>query len=102
MMAFAGARRWDLATELVRELERCQSLLTRHGATTRFVGLPASRGLLAFKRGDHARAASLLGALPPIAHRLGGSHAQRDFIDLTLRAATAHARAPMSEQRRAA
>jgi hypothetical protein len=102
MMAFAGAHRWDLATQLVRELERRQSLLTRHGATTRFVGLPASRGLLAFKRGDDGRAASLLGALPPIAHRLGGSHAQRDFIDLTLRAATARARTPLPEQRRAA
>jgi tetratricopeptide (TPR) repeat protein len=88
MMAFAGAHRWDLAKQLLRELEHRQSLLTRHGATTRFVGLPACRGLLAFKQGDFDLAASLLGALPPIAQRLGGSHAQRNVIDLTLRAAT--------------
>jgi hypothetical protein len=102
MMAFAGAHRWDLATQLTRELEQRQSLLTRHGATTRFVGLPACRALLAFKLGDFGRAASLLGALPPIAHRLGGSHAQRDVLDLTLRAATADGRMRTRSQPRAA
>ncbi|HEU0201304.1 MAG TPA: tetratricopeptide repeat protein [Burkholderiaceae bacterium] len=102
MMAFVGARRWGLATQLVRELEQRQSMLTRHGATTRFVGLPASRALLAFKRGDFARAAHLLGALPPIAHRLGGSHAQRDVFHLTLRAATERTRRQAAERRLAA
>jgi hypothetical protein len=45
---------------------------------TRLVGLPASRALAAFGRGDFSGAARLLRALPPVAHRIGGSHAQRD------------------------
>jgi hypothetical protein len=45
---------------------------------TRLVGLPACRALAAFGRGDFAAAACLLKGLPPVAHRIGCSHAQRD------------------------
>jgi hypothetical protein len=45
------------------------------------------RALLAFDAGDAASAIALLAPLRDTAHRFGGSHAQRDLIDLTLLAA---------------
>jgi tetratricopeptide (TPR) repeat protein len=84
MLAFVGARDWRRAKRLVRGLAAAQTLRTRHGETTRRLGLPACRALLAFGRGDDALAVSLLAALPPLARRLGGSHAQRDVLHLTL------------------
>jgi hypothetical protein len=94
MMAFAGAERWDLAQRLLAAQER--RLARPAGANrdmTRLVGYPACRALLAFGRGDYAAAEALLRSLPPVAHRIGGSHAQRDVLHLT-RAAAAARRAP--------
>ncbi len=47
-------------------------------------GCPSRRALVAFADGDFAGCADLLRAIRGIAHRFGGSHAQRDVIDLTL------------------
>ncbi|HET9820392.1 MAG TPA: tetratricopeptide repeat protein [Burkholderiaceae bacterium] len=58
-------------------------------AMAREVGLPLARGLVAFARGEHDAAADLLYAARAQAPRFGGSHAQRDVIDLTLLAACA-------------
>jgi tetratricopeptide (TPR) repeat protein len=94
MMAFAGAERWDLAQRLLWAQER--RLARPAGANrdmTRLVGYPACRALLAFARGDYGAADALLRSLPPVAHRIGGSHAQRDVLHLT-RAAAAARRAP--------
>ena len=87
MMAFAAAERTDLARTLLAA--QAQRILKRgtNSAMTRLVGLPASRALLAFGRRDYAAAEKLLAELPPIAHRIGGSQAQRDVLDLTLAAA---------------
>ena len=95
MLAFVGARKWHLAERMEHELARRQSRLTRHGETTRLIGLPATRALLAFGRGDYRRAIELLASLPPLAHRIGGSHAQRDVLDLTLLRAAAYVRRPL-------
>jgi hypothetical protein len=84
MLAFVAARDWRRAKRLERLLAAAQKLPTRHGETTRRLGLPACRALLAFGRGDDALAVSLLATLPPLARRLGGSHAQRDVLHLTL------------------
>jgi tetratricopeptide (TPR) repeat protein len=102
MMAFASARDWRLTGRLLRELGRRQFLPTRHGTTTRLVGLPACRALLAFGVGDDEGAVRLLARLPPLEQRLGGSHAQRGVLDLTLRAAQARALRPTGLGRRAA
>jgi tetratricopeptide (TPR) repeat protein len=56
-------------------------------AVARELGLPLARGLIAFARGDHDAAADLLYPLRATLPRWGGSHAQRDVIDLTLLAA---------------
>jgi len=89
MMAFAGAERWDLAQRLLAAQER---RLARPGVNrdmTRLVGYPACRALLAFGRGEFRTAEALLRSLPPVAHRIGGSHAQRDVLQLTRAAALA-------------
>lgn len=90
MMAFIGGQRPDGARRLLAAQER--RLERRSGANhdmTRLVGLPANRALAAFGHGDFATAARLLRALPPVAHRIGGSHAQRDVLHLTRAAASA-------------
>ena len=92
MMAFAGAERWDLASRLLRAQQR--RLARLRGANhdmTRLVGYPASRALAAFGRGDYSTADALLRNLPPVAHRIGGSQAQRDVLHLTQAAAAARA-----------
>ena len=88
MMAFAAAGHWHAARRLLAAQER--TLERRRGANyemTRFVGHPASRAIAAFGRGDYRNAELLLRALPPVAHRIGGSHAQRDVLTLTRAAA---------------
>ncbi len=94
MLAFVGARDWDRAQRLERVLVRAQSQPTRHGGTTRQLGLPACRALIAFGRGNYTLAIALLANLPPLAYRLGGSHAQRDVMYMTLLQAVEYIRRP--------
>lgn len=94
MLALVGAQDWKSAHTLESELVRRQHLATRHGETTQLVGLPACRAIIAFGRGDYARCIELLGKLPPLAHRIGGSHAQRDVLYITLLTAIEHLRRP--------
>ncbi|WP_042885726.1 tetratricopeptide repeat protein [Cupriavidus necator] len=51
---------------------------------TREVGLPVTEALVSFSRQDNDHAIELLLPVRQIAHRFGGSHAQRDLINLTL------------------
>jgi len=94
MLAFVGARHWDRAQRLEAALAARQALPTRHGQTTRQLGLPACRALIAFGQGHYAQATSLLAGVPALAHRLGGSHAQRDVLHLTLLQAVERLRRP--------
>ena len=91
MMAFAGAGRWDWAERLLAAQNRriAQPWTTNHDMI-RLVGLPAGRAIMAFGQKDYAGAEALLRALPPVAHRIGGSHAQRDILQLTRAAAAQH------------
>jgi len=102
MLAFVGANDCPARGGLEANLQRRQSGRTRHGRTTRQLGLPACRALMAFGRGDDALAIKLLAGLPPLAHRLGGSHAQRDVLDLTLQHAVQRARRSKLRSRPAA
>lgn len=94
MLAFVGARDWTRAQALERTLAAAQHLPTRHGWSTRHLGLPACRALMAFGRGDSTLAITLLASLPALAYRLGGSHAQRDVLHLTLLNAVERVRRP--------
>ena len=92
MMAFVAAERWDWAQRLLdAQQRRLDHVWGANHDMTRLVGFPACRALAAFGRGDFRSAESLLRALPPVAHRIGGSHAQRDVLMLT-RAAAAQRR----------
>ena len=94
MLVFVGARDWDRARHLELELARGVSLPTRYGETTRLLGLPAGRAMIAFGCGNDTVAITLLASLPALAHRLGGSHAQRDVLNLTLLKAIGRTRRP--------
>lgn len=85
MLAFVGARDGAHAQRLEQRLQHSAAQPTRHGQTTRLLGLDACRALRAYGRGDADTAAGLLSRLPAAVHRLGGSHAQRDVLQLTLR-----------------
>ena len=99
MLAFVGARAWTRAERLERVLARSHTLPTRHGETTRHLGLPACRALIAFGRGNDSLAIALLASLPVLAQRLGGSHAQRDVLHLTLLRAIERIRRPSPKVR---
>ena len=84
MMAFASAGRAELAARL-RESQR--AALGGDGdnrAFTAEVGEPATRAVQAFVAGDFDSVVALLRPIRSSAHRFGGSHAQRDLLDLTL------------------
>jgi tetratricopeptide (TPR) repeat protein len=87
MLAFVGAGRRDLQRRLLRAQRRRLARGGTNEAMIRDVGLPACAALAAFGARDYRRAALLLVDLPEVSHRLGGSHAQRGLIGLTLRAA---------------
>ncbi|RYX94226.1 MAG: tetratricopeptide repeat protein [Comamonadaceae bacterium] len=69
------------ADELMRNMQDHAAGLTEEAqAVWQRVCLPASRGLLAHARGDHARAVDELGQALPRLVEIGGSHAQRDLF----------------------
>ena len=99
VMAFVGARRWALAERVLAAQKR--RLARAEGANyemTRLVGLPACRAIVAFGRGERELAERLLRGLPPVAHRIGGSHAQRDVLQLTRAAALAARRSRLAQR----
>ena len=95
MLAFVAARDWGRVQRLERVLAQSQARPTRHGLTTRQFGLSACHALAAFGRGDDTVAITLLARLPVQAHRIGGSQAQRDVLDLTLQRAIERVRRPV-------
>jgi tetratricopeptide (TPR) repeat protein len=84
MMAFVGAGR---ATDQQHVLDAQRAAMAAEGDNKSFtaeVGHAAARALQAFGGGDYAETVRLLRPVRSYAHRFGGSHAQRDLIDLTL------------------
>jgi tetratricopeptide (TPR) repeat protein len=82
-MAFVGAGRNQDARDTLNRLQR----RAQEGGTAAMmsgdVGVPLCRGIMAFGQGDYRHALDDLLRAQPIAHRFGGSHAQRDVIALT-------------------
>ena len=92
LLAFVGAGDFGQARALLAESERRAGTNDAGGdnqAMAREVGLPLMRGLIDFAEGRHDAAVEALQPVRAIAHRFGGSHAQRDLIDQTLLAACA-------------
>lgn len=85
MMAFAATGRDDVAHAQMSAMKRRASEGGGDNAMmTREVGLPLCRGLLGFARGKYDAAVKHLLPVCTIAQRFGGSHAQRDVINLTV------------------
>jgi hypothetical protein len=84
MMAFVGAHHGG-AQRVVLEAQR--HALTGHGDNvlfTREVGHAAALAIKSFGEGNYAECVRLLRPIRSDAYRFGGSHAQRDLLDLTL------------------
>ena len=84
MIAFVGADRGAAQQAVLEAQEHAMAGEGDNTGFTRDVGNPAARAVQAFGRGDYATAVTLLRGIRHQAHRFGGSHAQRDLIDLTL------------------
>jgi hypothetical protein len=84
MMAFvATGRRADVARVLEAQAAAAEAD-DDNADFTLDVGHAATRAILAFAEGDYASTVRLLRPVRNIAARFGGSHAQRDLLDLTL------------------
>jgi hypothetical protein len=84
MMAFVGSGRVAEQRAVIDSLMTAASGSGDPAAFAREVGLDASLAIQAFGQGRYAEAVRLLRPLRSYSHRFGGSHAQRDVIDLTL------------------
>jgi hypothetical protein len=84
VMALLGAGREAEVERLLGIMAEVARQDTDNGAMTREVGLPLSRALVAFQHGQYQTAIELMRPVRNIAARFGGSHAQRDLIDLTM------------------
>lgn len=84
MMAFVAAGLDQAAADLIAAQDAAMAGTGDNVLFTREIGRPATLAMQAFGKGRYGEAVALLSPLPAIAHRFGGSHAQRDVIDLTL------------------
>ena len=94
MMAFVGSGRTKAQKTIIETLRETAQGEGDTAAFAREVGLDASLAIQAFGQGRFAETVRLLRPLRHQAHRFGGSHAQRDLIDLTLLEATIRAGNP--------
>ncbi len=83
-LAFAATGREAAIATLERRMARAAGGDDTNAAMTREVGLPLVRAVAAYGRGRYDEAIELILPVRDIAHRFGGSHAQRDVLTLTL------------------
>ncbi|MER9050816.1 tetratricopeptide repeat protein [Mesorhizobium sp. M0923] len=84
MMAFVGAGLEAPARGLLEAQREAMQGKDDNAGFTRDVGHPLTLAIKAFGDGNYAETIRLIRPIRAIAHRFGGSHAQRDVIDLTL------------------
>ncbi|MGH8729673.1 MAG: tetratricopeptide repeat protein [Burkholderiales bacterium] len=84
MMAFVGSHRIKLQQAVFEAQRAAMEGSGDNVAFTREVGHAATRAIKAFGDGSYAETVGLLRPIRSYAHRFGGSHAQRDVLDLTL------------------
>ena len=88
LMAFIGVGDRAAIGETLEALHHAASAQMNQAPCLRVmadeVGLPVARALLAFNDGRYDKAIDILLEVRDIAHRFGGSHAQRDILNLTL------------------
>jgi hypothetical protein len=91
MMAYVGAGRHKAAEAVLEAQAAALESAGDNAEFTREVGAAATRAIRAFGDGNYAETVRLLRPVRNRAHRFGGSHAQRDLIDLTLIVAASRA-----------
>jgi hypothetical protein len=84
MMAFVAGGHAAGAAAVLQAQARAVDSDADNAQFTREVGLAVTQAIKAFGDGQHAQAVQGLRSVRSQAHRFGGSHAQRDLIDLTL------------------
>ncbi|PDQ21382.1 peptidylprolyl isomerase [Mesorhizobium sanjuanii] len=84
MMAFVGAGLDARASGLLEAQREAMGGSDDNAVFTRDVGHPLTLAIKAFGDGNYAETVRLIRPIRAIANRFGGSHAQRDVIDLTL------------------
>ena len=84
MMAFIGAGRRDLAEQVLAAQRTTMEREDDNAAFTREVGHAATCAIQAFGDEQYDETVRLIRGIRSTAHRFGGSHAQRDVLDLTL------------------
>ena len=95
MMAFVGSGRITAQRAVIESLQVVAATGTGDTAAfARDVGLDAALAVQAFGEARYADAVALLHPLRGNAQRFGGSHAQRDLLDLTLLEAAIRAGQP--------
>lgn len=98
MMALARGDRQAKAAAMLETMEAAAARTdTTEGPIFRDVGLPLSKAILAYGKGDFISVVDLLTPVRREVYRIGGSHAQRDlFFRLLLAAALKVARYPLA------
>jgi hypothetical protein len=84
VMAFVGAQRPDAVAAVLDTQQWVLQHNNDNEAFTREVGHPLTLAIKAFGQGHYDECVRLIRPVRDIAHRFGGSHAQRDLLDLTL------------------
>jgi tetratricopeptide (TPR) repeat protein len=84
MMCFVGAGRLNEQQALLEAQLTAMETDADNAEFTREVGRPATLAIQAFGEGRYAECVERLRPIRHIAHRFGGSHAQRDVLDQTL------------------
>jgi tetratricopeptide (TPR) repeat protein len=84
LLAFTALGREDAIIQVMRDLERTSVGTTTNAVMAREVGLPVARGIVAFGMERYAQCLAELEPVRDLAHRFGGSHAQRDLLTLTI------------------
>jgi len=83
-MALACSNRMDAIGGIIDTQKEVMASASDNAIFVRDVGQPLTLAIVAFAEGDYARVIELVRPVREIAQRFGGSHAQRDVIDLTL------------------
>ncbi len=83
-LAFVATRRADDLARVLAGLREAAAGAGSNAAMSRDVGLPLVQAIADFGDGRYGAAADGIEAVRDIAHRFGGSHAQRDLLTLTL------------------
>jgi hypothetical protein len=92
MLAFVGANRTGAQAAVLEAQLQAMERDEDNAHFTQAVGYAATRAVQAFGQGDYQRSVQLLRRVRNGAHRFGGSHAQRDLLDLTLMSAARRGR----------